>query len=198
MQDTAGEVGTRSLLMYSNGPLHMAEQKQSDLFDPTSSSSVRIRDVALWTCRKRWMKRRDGERRSEISMLMARQHYYYYYLLKVHISLSTFFQFYSVVSQDSKVVNSADFLLFFLLIIKRPGLLVEIRWSVSMSKSLRSLCVSFSRTGAGLCIYHLLARSNLTVLHISQWITLSSLVLLLSQFAASTYYVIDIFISATT
>ena len=31
--------------------------------------------------------------------------------------------------------------------------------------------MSFSRTGAGLCIYHFLARSNLNFLHISQWIT---------------------------
>ena len=41
-----------------------------------------------------------------------------------------------------------------------------------MSKSHRSLCVSFSWTGAGFCIYHLLAWSNLNFLHISQWITL--------------------------
>ena len=41
-----------------------------------------------------------------------------------------------------------------------------------MSKSHRSLCVSFSRTDAGLCIYHLLAWSNLNFLHISQWTTL--------------------------
>ena len=45
--------------------------------------------------------------------------------------------------------------LFFLLIIIRFGLLAEIRWSVCMSESHRSLCVSFSRTPAGLCIYHL-------------------------------------------
>ena len=32
--------------------------------------------------------------------------------------------------------------------------------------------MSFFRTGAGLCIYHLLAWSNLDFLHISQWITL--------------------------
>ena len=32
--------------------------------------------------------------------------------------------------------------------------LVLIRWSVCMSKSHKSLCVSFSRTDAGLCIYH--------------------------------------------
>ena len=41
-----------------------------------------------------------------------------------------------------------------------------------MLKSHRSLCVSFSRIGAGLCIYHLLVWSNLSSLHISQWITL--------------------------
>ena len=54
----------------------------------------------------------------------------------------------------------------------RSGLLAEIRWSVCKTKSHRSLCVSFSRTGAGLCIYHLLVGSNLNFLHISQWITL--------------------------
>ena len=54
----------------------------------------------------------------------------------------------------------------------RSGLLAGIRWSVCMLKSHRSICVSFSRTGAGLCIYYLLARSNLNFLHISQWITL--------------------------
>ena len=41
-----------------------------------------------------------------------------------------------------------------------------------MSKSQRSLCVSFSRTGAGLYICHLSVWSNLNFLHISQWITL--------------------------
>ena len=64
-----------------------------------------------------------------------------------------------------------SFFLSFFFIIIRSGLLAEIRWSVCMSKSHRSLCVSFSRTGAGLCIYHLLAWSNLNFLHISQWIT---------------------------
>ena len=62
--------------------------------------------------------------------------------------------------------------LFFLLIIIRSGLLDEIRWSVCMSLSHRSLCVSFSKTGVGLCIYHLFVLSNLNCLHISQWITL--------------------------
>ena len=61
---------------------------------------------------------------------------------------------------------------FFLLIIIKSGLLAEIRWSMCMSKSHRSLCVSFSMTGTGLCIYHLFVWSNLNFLHISQWITL--------------------------
>ena len=40
-----------------------------------------------------------------------------------------------------------------------------------MSKSHWSLCVSFSRTDAGLCIYHLFVWSNLNFLRISLWIT---------------------------
>ena len=67
-----------------------------------------------------------------------------------------------------------QFLFFLLLIIIKSGFLAEIRWSVCVSKSHRSLCVLFSRTGAGLCIYHLWMRSNLNFLHISQWITLST------------------------
>ena len=63
---------------------------------------------------------------------------------------------------------------FFWLIIIRSGLLVEIRWFVCMSKSHKSLCVSFSRTDAVLCIYHLWVWSNLNFLHISQWITLAT------------------------
>ena len=67
------------------------------------------------------------------------------------------------------------FSFFFLLsIIIRFGLLAEIRWSVCISKSHRSLCVSFSRTGVGLCIYHLFVWSNLNFLHVSQWIILLS------------------------
>ena len=41
-----------------------------------------------------------------------------------------------------------------------------------MLQSHRSPCVSFSRRGAGLCIYHLFGWSNLNFFHISQWITL--------------------------
>ena len=52
--------------MYSCGPLHMDEQ-----LEPTYSSSVPIRDVALKTYRKQWTIGRGGERVSEISMLIA-------------------------------------------------------------------------------------------------------------------------------
>ena len=106
--------------------------------------------------------------------------------IEVLIILFTFFQFYSVVSWDSKVNN---FAIFFLLIIIRSGLLAEIRWSVYMSKSHRNLCESFSRTVAGLCIYHLIFCSYLNFLHISQWITLPTLsCLVLCTFWANLHY----------
>ena len=57
--------------MYSCGPLHMAEKRQADQFEPTYSSSVPIWDVALKTCLKQWMRGRGGERGSGISVLMA-------------------------------------------------------------------------------------------------------------------------------
>ena len=71
MQDTAREVGMRSLVLYSYGPLHMAEQKQGDQLELTYSSSVRIRGVALKTCRKRWTIWSGDEKGSGVSVLMA-------------------------------------------------------------------------------------------------------------------------------
>ena len=53
----------------------------------------------------------------------------------------------------------------FLLIIIRSGRLAQIRWSVCISKLQSSLCVSFSRTDSGLCIYHLFVWSNFNFLH---------------------------------
>ena len=92
--------------------------------------------------------------------------------IRVLILLFTFFQFYSVVSWDSKVHNFATSLFFLLLlIIIRSSLLAEIRRSVCMSKSHTSSCASFSMTDAGLCIYTLFSWSNLNFLHISQLIT---------------------------
>ena len=45
--------GVELIRMFSHWPPHMAEQKQGDQLEPTYSSSVRIRDVALRTCQKR-------------------------------------------------------------------------------------------------------------------------------------------------
>ena len=69
-----------------------------------------------------------------------------------------FFQFHSVVSRDSKVHNSANSL--FLMIVIRFVRLVKIWWWVCISKSKRSLCVSFNRTYSGLYIYDLFVWSN--------------------------------------
>ena len=58
-------------LMYTYGPPHMAKQKQDDQLEHIYSSYVKIRDVALKTCQRRWMIGRSGERGSGISMLAA-------------------------------------------------------------------------------------------------------------------------------
>ena len=58
--------------MYSNGPPHMDELKQDDQLEHTYSSYVRIRDVVLKTCRRRWTIGRSDERGSVISVLTAR------------------------------------------------------------------------------------------------------------------------------
>ena len=50
----------------------MAGQKQDDQLEHTYSSSVRIREVTLKTCQRRWTIGRSGERRSGISVLAAR------------------------------------------------------------------------------------------------------------------------------
>ena len=71
-QDTAGEAGTNSSVMYSYGPPHMTKQKQDAQLEHTHGSYVRLRDVALKTCQKRWMMGRSGERGSRISVLVAR------------------------------------------------------------------------------------------------------------------------------
>ena len=58
--------------MYSYGPPHIAEEKQDDQLEHTYSSYVRIRDVALKTCRRRLTIGRSGERGSRISVQAAR------------------------------------------------------------------------------------------------------------------------------
>ena len=76
--------------------------------------------------------------------------------------------------------------LFLLLIIIRSSCLSKIRWSVCMSRSQRSLSVLFSRTDAGLWIYHLFVWSNFNFLHNSLGITLlTQLCLVLHTFCAN-------------
>ena len=89
---------------------------------------------------------------------------------------------------------------FFLLFIIRSRLLAQIRCSVCMSKSHRSLCVLFSRTDAGLCRYHLFVWSNLNFLHIPQSIILptQSCLVSYSYCANMLHLLIDGFVSITT
>ena len=47
---------------------------------------------------------------------------------------------------------------FYLLINIRSDLLARIKWFICILMSQRILCISFSRTDSGLCIYHLQAR----------------------------------------
>ena len=74
-------------------PPHMGEQKQGDQLKHTYSSYVRIQDVALKTCQRRWMIRRSGKRGSGISVLVARYddewwwHLVYIYILIIIIHI---------------------------------------------------------------------------------------------------------------
>ena len=70
------------------------------------------------------------------------------------------FILWSAGTEKSTILQVLFFFFFLLLIIIKSGLLAGIRWSVCILKSHRSLCESFSRTGDGLCIYHLLVWSN--------------------------------------
>ena len=63
---------------------------------------------------------------------------------------------------------------FFVFTITISGRLVDIMWSVCISKSPRNWCVSFCRTNSALSIYHLLVWSNFNLLHNSKYITFQS------------------------
>ena len=79
--------------MYSYGPPHMAEQKQDDQLEHTYSSSLRIRDVALQTCQRRWTIGRCGERVSGISVLAARHDDDDWYVsLSIQLNISHLFR----------------------------------------------------------------------------------------------------------
>ena len=57
--------------MYSDGSLHMDEQRQDDQLEPTYSSSMQIWDVALKTYRKQYTIEKGGKKESGISVLMG-------------------------------------------------------------------------------------------------------------------------------
>ena len=100
-------------------------------------------------------------------------HIFFNYLVR-SMYLSFFSHSFSFILWSTGTAKSTILQVLFLLIIIRSGFLAEIRRSVCMSKSIRSLCVSFSWTGARLCICHLLVWSNFIFLHISQLVTLPS------------------------
>ena len=103
------------------------------------------------------------------------------------ILLFAFFQFYCGPpgQQSPQFCKFSLFFVLFFIIIK-CGRLAKIMWSICIQKSQRSLCISFSSTDSGLCIYHLFVWSNLNFLHISQWITLPiQLCLVLFTFSAN-------------
>ena len=110
-----------------------------------------------------------------IGIIVTMFHSFYNSLARSR-DLSLFLHSFSFILWSAETAKSTILqispLFFLLLIIIKSDLLAEIKWSVCISKSHRSLCVSFSRTSAGLYIYHLLAWSNFNYLHISQWITL--------------------------
>ena len=120
----------------------------------------------------------------------VRKFFQFFSKVLVLMLLFTFFQFYSVVRWDSKVYNFESSL--FLLIIIMSGILAKIMWSVCMLKSHRSLYLSFFRTAARLCIYHLFVWSNFSFLYVSQWITLpTQSCLVINSFCA---YLLHLFI----
>ena len=68
---------------------HMAEQKLDNQLEHTYSSYVRIRDVALKTCLRRWPIWRSGERGSGISVLAAWWWWWWWYS-KVRKNIANF------------------------------------------------------------------------------------------------------------
>ena len=118
--------------------------------------------------------------------------------VKLLIPLFALFQFYPWIRWDSKVHNFLFFLyffffFFFFLIIISSGRLAEIRWSVCISKSQRSLCESFSWTDSGLYKYHLFVWPNFSFLHNSPWITFpTQSYLVLYSFCANLLYSLNL------
>ena len=104
-----------------------------------------------------------------------------------HYTTGTFAHSFRFVQWSARTVKSTILQFSFLLLfIIRSGLLAKIRFSVYLSMSHRSLSVSFSRTDAWLCVYHLAVWWNLNFWHIYQWITLpTSSYIILYSFSAN-------------
>ena len=78
-----------------------------------------------------------------------------------------------MVHWNGRIHNVAILFFFFFLLMNHPsGFLVGIRWCLLNSKFKRIVCITFSWTDSGLCIYHLVEWSNLNLLLNSQWITI--------------------------
>ena len=89
-------------------------------------------------------------------------HSFFHFLCKVEVLIPSFcFTVWSAGTAKSTIQQvlffflfSFFFFFFFSLIFTRYGRLAKISWSICISKSQRSLSVSFSRTDIGLNIYH--------------------------------------------
>ena len=85
-----------------------------------------------------------------------------------------FFQFFSVVRQDGKVYNSADFLLFFfLLTITMSDCLADILGSICISKT-SWICTSHSPRQIPDCVFPTCTNGGILFLHNFQWISYPS------------------------
>ena len=70
MRDTAGEVRTNSLAIYSRGHLHMDEQRLDDQL-VSIYNSMPILDVVWLTSRERWTIETGGEREDPVRSVLA-------------------------------------------------------------------------------------------------------------------------------
>ena len=87
-------------------------------------------------------------------------------------SLSFIFTLWSTGTARSTIWQLLIFL--WLFTFTGSGRLAKIKWSVSISKYQRGLCISFSRIDSGLCIHYLFVSSNFNFFFFlpnSQWIT---------------------------
>ena len=108
---------------------------------------------------------------------------------KIGVPISLLLSFNFTLWSAGTVNSTIRQVLSFFFIIIRSGRLAEISRSVCMSKSQRSLCVSFSRTDSGSYIYHLFVWSNFNFLYNSQWITLpTKSFLVLNYFCVNLVY----------